>query len=74
MRRMTENEQSATDEIIEVMQDEGRVNPLRLRQRTDLRKQRINRALNQLVANERVRKVCRGLYELDGDNAGDDSA
>ena len=42
----------------------GRANPLYLRERTGLNKQRINYALNQLRAAGWVKKVTDGLYEL----------
>lgn len=54
-----ENEQ----QVLDVIRREGRVNPLRVREETDLRKQYVNDALRQLQKANVVRKVNRGLYE-----------
>lgn len=54
-----ENEQR----VLDVIRREGRVNPLRVREETDLRKQYVNDALRQLQKANVVRKVNRGLYE-----------
>ena len=59
-----QEDKSASEQIIEVLRD-GRANPYLLRERTDVRKQRINRVLNRLQAQGRVNKVCKALYELD---------
>jgi len=57
-------EPSASDEeLLSVFQDEGRVNPYLLRERTGLAKQVVNERLKQLTAAGWVRKVTRGLYE-----------
>lgn len=45
----------------------GRVNPLYLREQTDLNKQQINYALNQLQAAGWVKKLTKGLYEFVAD-------
>jgi hypothetical protein len=49
--------------VLDVLRDEGRVNPLRIRERTDIRKQYVNDALRQLQKLGVVRNVNRGLYE-----------
>ena len=49
--------------VLDVIRDEGRVNPLRVRETTDIRKQYVNDALRQLQKAGVVRKVNRGLYE-----------
>mgnify|MGYP000303693980 CR=1 FL=1 len=63
------DDKTASEKVLDVL-EEGRANPLHLRERTDLSKQRLNRVLNRLRANGRVTKVTRGLYEI-GDDAGD---
>jgi len=50
-------------EVLNVLREEGRVNPLRIREATGLRKQYVNDALKQLKKNDVVQKVNRGLYE-----------
>ena len=54
-----ENEQA----VLEVVREEFRVNPMRVRDQTDLRKQYVNDALRQLQKAGVIRKVNRGLYE-----------
>ena len=54
-----ENEQA----VLEVVREERRVNPMRVREQTDLRKQYVNDALRQLQKAGVIRKVSRGLYE-----------
>jgi len=54
-----ENEQ----EVLDVIRDERRVNPLRVREETGLRKQYVNDALSGLQKAGVVQKVNRGLYE-----------
>ena len=54
-----ENEEA----VLEVIRKEHRVNPMRVREQTDLRKQYVNDALRQLQKAGVVRKVNRGLYE-----------
>lgn len=54
------------EQVIEVLK-EGRANPLHLREKTELRKQRVNDSLERLQSAGWVRKVTRGLYELAGD-------
>ena len=60
-------QESASEQVIGVLRDEFRATPLLLRERTGLRKQRVNRVLNRLRAEGRVVKVTRGLYEIDED-------
>lgn len=55
------------EQIIDVMQAEGRANPYLLRERTELTKQAINERLKQLTAAGWIRKVTRGLYEFNED-------
>lgn len=55
-------------QVLDVLRREGRANPLRIREQTDIRKQYVNNALRQLVKAELVRKVTTGLYEYDGDD------
>jgi len=57
------DDKTDSGKVLEVLED-GRANPYHLRKRTGLSKQRINRILNRLQANDRVEKVNRGLYEL----------
>lgn len=49
--------------VLDVIREEHRVNPMRLRDRTEIRKQYVNEALRQLVKLGVVQKVNRGLYE-----------
>ncbi|WP_209019672.1 hypothetical protein [Halorussus marinus] len=49
--------------VLDVIRHEGRVNPLRVRDQTGLRKQYVNDALRQLVKLGVIQKVNRGLYE-----------
>lgn len=49
--------------VLDVLREEGRANPLRIRERTDIRKQYVNDALRQLQKLGVVRNVNRGLYE-----------
>lgn len=50
-------------EVLDVLREEGRANPMLLREKTDLRKEYVSRALNGLQKAGVVRKVTRGLYE-----------
>ncbi|MFW5905855.1 MAG: hypothetical protein ACOCUO_03330 [archaeon] len=50
--------------VLGVLKDEQRANPKLLRERTELRKQRINDALRNLRAAGWVRQITRGLYEF----------
>lgn len=50
--------------VLEVLKDEHRVNPLRVRDETGLEKQRVNDALGSLVDAGWARRVNRGLYEF----------
>ncbi|MGQ5515399.1 MarR family transcriptional regulator [Halococcus saccharolyticus] len=52
------------EEVLAVFKDEHRANPLRIRQATDMEKQRVNDALGSLVDAGWVKKVNRGLYEF----------
>lgn len=49
--------------VLAVLREETRVNPLRVREATDIRKQYVNDALRQLQKAGVVQKVNRGLYE-----------
>ncbi|UHQ96446.1 hypothetical protein [Natrinema halophilum] len=51
------------EDVLEVIRSEGRVNPLRVREQTDHRKQYVNDAFRQLQKLGIVQKVNRGLYE-----------
>lgn len=57
-----ENEQT----VLDALREEGRANPMLLREKTGLRKQYVNDALRQLRKADRVKKVSRGLYEYTG--------
>ena len=56
----TENQEA----VLEVLEEEHRVNPLRVRNETGLEKQRVNDALGSLVDAGWIRRVNRGLYEF----------
>lgn len=49
--------------VLDVLREERRVNPMRVRDQTDIRKQYVNDALRQLRKLGVVEKVNRGLYE-----------
>ncbi|SEO72510.1 HNH endonuclease [Halorientalis persicus] len=49
--------------VLDVFREEERANPMRVRDVTDLRKQYVNDALNQLQKLGVVQKLNRGLYE-----------
>ena len=49
--------------VLDLLREERRVNPLRLREQTGIRKQYVNDALQQLDKLGVVRNVNRGLYE-----------
>jgi len=53
--------------VLDVVKRERRVNPMRVREVTDIRKQYVNDALKQLTKAQYIRKVNRGLYEYAGD-------
>lgn len=55
---------SEREEKILAVLKEGRANPTHLHERTDERRQYINRALNNLMNAGWVRRVTKGLYEL----------
>lgn len=59
----TENQEA----VLEVLKEEHRVNPLRVREVTGLEKQRVNEALGSLVDAGWVKQVTRGLYEFNVD-------
>jgi len=67
------DDQSASEQIITVFRDEFRVTPLLLRERTGLRKQRVNRVLNRLRAEGRIVKITKGLYEIDENSYGEEN-
>ena len=59
------------EQILDLMQEGqhendpwGRANPLYLRERTEMNKQQVNYALNQLSAAGWVEKITDGLYEF----------
>ena len=54
-----ENEQA----VLEVLREEGRANPYLIRERIDLRKEYVSKALTGLVKAGVVEKVTRGLYD-----------
>ena len=58
----TEND----EKVLQVLK-EGRANPLYIREESGLAKQRVNESLERLRSAGWVRKVTRGLYELEGD-------
>ena len=57
--------------VIDVL-EEGRANPLYLKNRTGLNDQQVNYALNQLIAAGWVEKVEKGLYGLHEDPRNDE--
>lgn len=60
--------------VLDVLKDEHRVNPLRVREVTGIGKQRVNDALGSLVDAGWVHRVNRGLYEFVEDpREGDES-
>lgn len=59
----TNDERTASEQVRAVLEDEYRANPLLIRQRTNLPKQRVYRVLNRLCVSGDVSKVCKGLYE-----------
>ncbi|MBP2251255.1 DNA-binding IclR family transcriptional regulator [Halarchaeum solikamskense] len=68
-----QNQEDRTDseQVLKVLRDEYRANPLLIRQRTDLSKQRVYRVLNRLCTSGDAEKVCKGLYQIgDTDDAG----
>ena len=52
------------ERVLDVFKREQRANPLRVRDVTGMRKQRVNDALGSLADAGWVRRVNRGLYEL----------
>jgi len=52
------------EQILQVLKQEGRANPLRIREQTDIRKEYVSRKLDNLVRAGWVRRVTRGLYEF----------
>jgi len=55
------------EQILQVLKQEGRANPLRIREQTDIRKEYVSRKLDNLVRAGWVRRVTRGLYEFADD-------
>lgn len=51
------------ERVLDVLKDEYRVNPLRVRVVTDISKQRVNDELGSLVDAGWIRRVNQGLYE-----------
>lgn len=51
------------EEVLEVL-EQGRANPLHIREQSGLSKQRVNDSLDRLRSAGWVRKVTRGLYQL----------
>jgi hypothetical protein len=60
------------EEVLEVLRDEWRVNPMLIRDRTGIDKGTVNTALTRLTSAGWVRKVTRGLYEYVDDPRRDD--
>lgn len=52
------------EDVLTVLKDEHRANPLRVRHATNMEKQRVNDALGGLVDAGWVRHVNQGLYEF----------
>ena len=50
-------------QVLDVLREHGRANPMLIREETDLRKEYVSRALNGLQKANVVRKVTRGLYD-----------
>ena len=68
-RRMVNEDYEPTrneEWVIDVL-EEGRANPLYLKNRTGLNDQQVNYACNQLIAAGWVEKIEKGLYELQED-------
>lgn len=57
--------------VLDVVKRERRVNPMRVREVTNIRKQYVNDALKQLTKAQYIRKVNRGLYEYAGGEGAD---
>jgi len=55
------------EQILQVLKDEGRANPPRIREQTNIRKEYVSRKLDNLVRAGWVRRVTRGLYEFADD-------
>ena len=52
------------EDVLNVLKEEGRVNPYLVRQRTEYGKGEINTSLKSLSDAGWIRRVCRGLYEF----------
>lgn len=52
------------EQVLDVLRDEHRANPYRIREQTQLGKGEINTSLVRLTSAGWVRKVTRGLYEF----------
>ena len=55
------------EDVLDVLKEEYRVNPLRVRNETGLGKQRVNNDLGSLVDAGWIRHVNQGLYEFIAD-------
>jgi len=51
-------------QVLNVFRDEFQVNPARIRERTGIKRQRVNDALQDLRNAGWIEKRCRGLYRL----------
>lgn len=60
------------EQVLEVMENEWRANPYRIREKTGLEKGTVNSALVTLMREGEVRQVTRGLYEYIGENNNND--
>jgi hypothetical protein len=58
------------EDVLNVLKEEGRVNPYLVRQRTEYGKGEINTSLKSLSDAGWIRRVCRGLYEFVEDPRG----
>jgi len=59
------------EDVLNVLKEEGRVNPYLVRQRTEYGKGEINTSLKSLSDAGWIRRVCRGLYEFVEDPRGE---
>lgn len=57
-------EPTDNDEVVLDVLKEGRANPLYIREKSELPKQRVNESLQRLQSAGWVERVTRGLYEL----------
>ncbi len=64
----TDHDMSERDaKILDVVKEEGRVNPYLVRQRTGIPKRHVNTSLTSLREDELINRVTRGLYEFVSD-------